>query len=95
MNTIALHVIPTTVLAARHLSYAKPSAIAQMTGQTAGVVVLWFVIVPVILLITVVRAARSLARLIVEFLHVATTVATVLFGMIIFVVMIIVLSIAH
>ena len=86
MSTIALHVTFATVLDARHLTYARPSAAARTACQTAGSVGLVIMIAIVALLVTLARAAKGLAEIIKGLLHVAASITSVLFTMTIIVV---------
>lgn len=92
MNTIAPHLAVATVLAARHLSYIRPSATVRMAAQAAGATI---AVLALAFLVAIAWAARSLVALLAQFLQVAAAMTSVLFTMVIAVVVAVALLVHH
>jgi hypothetical protein len=78
VTTIALHLAVASVLTARHPGSLRPLAAAQIVSQAAGGLLLAGVVGVGILLAAVGAAARGLAAVLAQFVHLAARVTSAL-----------------
>jgi hypothetical protein len=95
VNTITPHLAVATVLAARHLSSWRPSAIAPKATLAAGGTSIAVVFLVVAFLALMASAARGLAAVLAEFLRVAAAMTSFLFTVAMAVAVAVVLLLHH
>jgi hypothetical protein len=79
MNTLPPHLMLATALVARQLSLTWPSAAERTSVGGAPSIGLVVVILAVVFLAAMIRAARAMANLMSQFLRIATEMTSVLF----------------
>jgi hypothetical protein len=86
MNTIAPHLTVATVLAAHHLGQVGLPVAARMVAQPASGITTVAVVLVIVFVAAMARAARGVAALMSEFLQLAAALMSVLLAMVVAVV---------